>query len=188
MNFATVHYLNIFLGIGAIALQVLALIALFLIFFGPKKNKFLDFIENHFLIFGFLISLSATLFSLFYSEVIGFPPCQLCWFQRIFMFPQVFLFWVALRRGDKNVIKYSLPLLIVGFIISVYQNFIYYFGGTSALSCGPSGVSCFTHLVSEFGGYISIPVLSLTSFFALLVLILVVYSYKSKQEQEIKNS
>jgi disulfide bond formation protein DsbB len=188
MNLTTIHYLNVFLGAGAIILQILAVIVLFTLFFGPKKSIFLDFIEKHFLTIGFLVSIFASLFSLVYSEVIGFIPCQLCWFQRVFMFPQVFIFGVALWGNfrnqfseAKNVIKYSIPLLCVGFVISVYQNFIYYFSSASSASCSSSGVSCFEHLVSEFGGYISIPMLSLTSFFALLAITLVVHFYRKDQ-------
>jgi disulfide bond formation protein DsbB len=195
MNLTTIHYLNIFLGAGAIILQILAVVTLFILFFalpaqgdrGPKKNKFLDFIEKHFLVLGFLISLVSALFSLVYSEVIKFAPCQLCWYQRVFMFPQVFIFGVAVWHNfrnqlseAKNVIKYSIPLLGIGFIISVYQNFIYYFGGSNSGPCDASGVSCFQHLVSEFGGYISIPMLSLTSFFVLLTITLVVHFYKKE--------
>jgi disulfide bond formation protein DsbB len=185
MNLNAIHCLNIFLGVGAIILQILVVIVLFILFFGPQKNKFLDFIERHFLVIGFLISLSATLFSLVYSEVIKFPPCQLCWFQRIFLFPQVFIFGVALWNNfryqlaeAKNVIKYSIPLLSVGFIVSVYQNFVYYFGSANLGACDSTGVSCYQHLVSELGGYISIPMLSLTSFFTLLTIVFVVHFYK----------
>ena len=164
MNLDTIHYLNIFLGVGAIILQILTVVVLGVLFFGPKKSTFLDFIEKHFLIFGFFISFLAILFSLVYSEVIKFAPCELCWWQRVFLFPQIFIFGIALWNNfrhqiaeAKNVIKYSIPLLCVGFIVSVYQNFIYYFGSGNQGACDSSGVSCFQHLVSEFGGYISIP-------------------------------
>jgi disulfide bond formation protein DsbB len=178
MNFSTIHYLNVFLGSGAIILQILAVIALLVLFFGPKKNKFLDFTRKHFLSLGFLISLFAALFSLVYSEAVHFIPCQLCWWQRIFMFPQVFLFGIALWDQDRKVIRYVIPLLSAGFVIALYQNFIYYFGNSANAVCDSSGISCFQHLVSEFGGYISIPMLALTSFFALLVLSLITHFYK----------
>ena len=185
MNSDAIHYLNIFLGAGAIIMQIASFIALGILFFGPKKNNFLDFIEKHFFTIGFLISFFAALFSLVYSEIIKFAPCELCWFQRVFLFPQVFIFGVALWNNfchqiteAKNVIKYSIPLLSVGFIISIYQNFGYYFGEKGSTPCGASGVSCYQHLVSEFGGYISIPMLSLTVFFALLAITLVVHFYK----------
>lgn len=178
MNPDTVHYLNMVLGAGAIILQVVSVACLLVLFFGPKKNHFFSFLEKHFLAIGFLISLSASLLSLVYSEIINFAPCYLCWYQRIFMFSLVFLFGVALWDKDKKVLRYSLPLLVVGFVISVYQNLGYYFGETSSLPCDASGISCYQQLVSEFGGYISIPMLSLTVFFSLLVLVLVVHFHR----------
>lgn len=155
-------------------MQAVSIICLFLLFFGTKKNKFFFYLEKHFLVIGFLISLLASLFSLVYSEIVNFAPCYLCWYQRVFMFPLVFIFAVALWDKDKKIIRYTLPLLCVGFLISVYQNFMYYFGEGTA-PCDASGVSCYQRLVSEFGGYISIPMLSLTAFFALLVLTLLVH-------------
>jgi disulfide bond formation protein DsbB len=178
MNPDTVHYLNLFLGGGAIVLQVLSVLVLILLFFGPKKNFFLDFIDKHFLPIAFLLALSASLFSLVYSEIINFAPCYLCWYQRVFMFPLVFLFGIALWIKDRQVIKYVLALASVGFVISVYQNFFYYFGESANIPCDASGVSCYQKLISEFGGYISIPMLALTSFFAILVLICVAHFYK----------
>ena len=185
MNPVTIHYLNILLGIGAIILQIFSVFVIISLFFGPKKNKFLDFTERHFLILGFLISFLSALFSLVYSEIIKFPPCALCWFQRVFLFPQVFIFGTALWNNFKNqlsesriLVKYIIPLLSVGFIVSVYQNFEYYFSETGSTPCDATGVSCYQHLVSEFGGYISIPMLSLTAFISLIALSLVVHFYK----------
>lgn len=178
MNPVTIHYLNLFLGGGAILLQVFSVVILFLLFLGPKKNVLLDYVNNHFLVLGFLISLLASIFPLVYSEAIGFLPCVLCWWQRIFMFPLVLMFGVALSDKDRRVIRYALPLLCVGFFISVYQNFFYYFGEGSNLPCDASGVSCYQQLVSEFGGYISIPMMALTAFFTLLTLLTVAHFYK----------
>lgn len=169
------------MGLGAIILQVFSVIILFLFFFNKENNKFLNIIKKHFLIIGFLISFFASVFSLIYSEIIGFPPCELCWYQRVFMFPQVFLFGIALLEKNYNIIKYAISLLSVGFVISIYQNIVYYFGDSSNVPCDVTGVSCYKHLISEFGGYISIPMLSLTTFFILIVLLLVAYFYKKDE-------
>ncbi|MFA6586072.1 MAG: disulfide bond formation protein B [Candidatus Paceibacterota bacterium] len=185
MSIDTLHYLNVVLGLGAIALQIFSVLILFVFFGGHRKNIFLDFIEKHFLVIGFLISFFATLFSLVYSETIHFPPCELCWFQRVFLFPQVFIFGAALWEKNKKIMKYTLPLLFVGFIISIYQNLVYYFGESSNVPCDASGISCYKHLVSEFGGYISIPMLSLTSFLVLIVLVLVVYFYGKRNSIDL---
>ena len=179
MNPETLHYLNLFLGLGAILLQIISVIALLMLFFGIR-NVFLDFLKQHFLSLSFIVVLFATLLSLFYSLVIGFLPCYLCWYQRIFMFPLVFLYGVALRYKDKTVIKYAFPLATIGFLFAIYQNFFYYFSESSSLPCDASGVSCYQRLISEFGGYISFPMFSLTVFFAILVLISVAHFYKKE--------
>ena len=182
MSFTATHYLNLFLGAGAVALQAGSLLALFLLFVRAdknKKNSYLEFIDLHYLKLGFLISLLAALFSLVYSEVIGFLPCYLCWYQRIFIFPLPFIFGVAIWHKDRKIVKYVLPLLLVGFVISVYQNFYYYFA-PAAGPCDASSISCYQQLVSVFGGYISIPMLSLTTFLALLTVVLVAHFYKKE--------
>ena len=182
MSIQAVHNLNIFLGLGAIALQVFSVAILLVFFFGPKKNTFLNFIDKYFLAIGFLISLFATMFSLVYSEIVGFLPCVLCWWQRVFLFPQVFIFGVALFQKEKRAMQYSFPLILVGSVIALYQTVIYYISDSANIPCDASGVSCYQHLVSLFGGYISIPSLSITAFLSLLVLISVVYFY-GKREQ-----
>ncbi len=184
MSPEVIHYLNVFLGLGAVLLQVLSVIALFLLFFSSKKNKFLDYIDKHFLVLSFLISLFASVFPLVYSEIIGFLPCVLCWWQRVFLFPTLFLFGVALFDKDRKVIRYAAPLLSVGFLISLFHNFGYYFGENSSAPCDASGVSCYQHLVSEFGGYISIPMLALTAFFALLTLLAVAHFYEKGERKK----
>ena len=181
MSYSAIHNLNQVLGAGAIILQIFSVLALLFLFFGPRKNSFLEFVDEHFLILGFLASLFAALFSLVYSEIVGFAPCVLCWYQRVFLFPQVFLFGIALWKKDRKVINYSLPLLLAGFLVAVYQTFMYYFGDIGSLPCDATGVSCYQHLVSEFGGYISIPMLSLTIFVALIALILIVHFYGKRK-------
>lgn len=181
MNFETVHYLNMFLGAGAIVLQVLSVGTLFILFFGPKKNSYLAFIDKHYVHLAFVIALMASVFSLVYSEIIGFLPCYLCWYQRIFTIPLVFIFGMAAWVKDRKVIKYTLPMLLIGFAISVYQNLVYYFAAdASNLPCDASGVSCYKQYISEFGGYISIPMLALTTFFAILTIVLVAHFYKKE--------
>ena len=93
------------------------------------------------------------------------------------MYPLVFLFGVAFWDEDKRVVRYAMPLACAGFVVSVYQNLGYYFGNSSG-ACDVSGTSCYQQFVSELGGYISIPMLALTGFFALSVLLLVVHFYK----------
>ncbi len=178
MSPETTHYFNLLVGSGSILLQVLSIVALLLLFIGSNRNVYLDFIQRHYIVLGFIISVLASLASLIYSEIIGFLPCYLCWYQRIFIYPMVFLFGASMYWKDGSVKRYALPLLVAGLIISIYHNILYYFGEASTLPCDASGVSCFQRLVSEFGGYISIPMMSLTTFVALITLILVARYFK----------
>lgn len=168
MNLETVHYFNILLGLGAILLQAFSVFLICLFFF-DKKNKLVLFVQNNFLIIGFVLSFAASLASLIYSEIIGFLPCHLCWFQRIFTYPLVFIFGGALYKKQKDISVFIIPMMLIGLLISLYQNFVYYFGDSQNIPCDASGVSCYQQLVSEFGGYISIPMLALTSFVSILV-------------------
>lgn len=161
-------------------MQIVSVAALFVLFLGPKENKFLGFIDKHYLSLGFIFSLIPTLFSLVYSEIIGFAPCILCWYQRVFLFPVVVIFAVAIWYKDRKIVKYVLPLLSIGFLVSVYQNLGYYFKESGALPCDASGISCYQRLVSEFGGYISIPMLALTGFLILITIVLVAHFYKKE--------
>lgn len=182
MSFAAVHALNVFLGTGAILLQALSALAILVLILSPKRSAYLAYIKKHYLWLGFLVSLAAALGSLAYSEVVGFVPCHLCWYQRVFLFPMVLLYGVAAWKRDREVTKYIVPLLSVGLLISLYHNFNYYFSEAgSTLPCDASGVSCYQQLVSVFGGYISIPMLSLTSFLGILALVLVARFYKKAE-------
>ena len=176
MSPETLHYLNMFLGVGVIVLQILSVVALALLIYG-KENKYLSLIKDNFIQIGFFLTFSAVLVSTFYSEVVGYLPCFHCWVQRIFIFPQAILFAVAWFRKEATVLWYAIPLTILGLADAIYLNYIYYFNPNSA-PCDASGVSCVQRLMSEFGGYISIPMLSLSGFVALLTVLLVVYFYK----------
>ncbi len=105
----------------------------------------------------------ATLGSLFFSEVMLFPPCTLCWYQRICMYPLVAVFAVGIFGNDKNVYRYALPLSISGFLISLYHNLLYYQIIPQGLQQCAVGVSCTKTFIAWFG-FLTIPLLSLVAF------------------------
>lgn len=73
------------------------------------------------LLFAWIVALVATLGSLYYSEVRLFLPCELCWYQRIFMYPQAVLLFLALWRNDPGIWPYSLALALLGAGTSTYH-------------------------------------------------------------------
>lgn len=110
-----------------------------------------------------LIALVATAGSLFFSEVMRLPPCVLCWYQRIAMYPLVLLLGVALLRGERKVLAYVWPLAGLGLAIAVYHNLLYYHVIPESLSPCVEGISCTTRQIEWFG-FVTIPFLALTAF------------------------
>jgi disulfide bond formation protein DsbB len=110
-----------------------------------------------------LISLVGTLGSLFFSEVMRLPPCVLCWYQRIAMYPLVVLTTVALVRRDTGIGAYAWPLVAAGLAVSIYHNLLYYHLIPESITPCAQGVSC-TDRQIEWLGFITIPLLALTAF------------------------
>lgn len=112
-------------------------------------------------------SLVAMLGSLFFSEILGYPPCILCWYQRIAMYPLTLIFAIAILRGDKKIWIYALPLALIGAGIALYHNLLYYNILPESIAPCQAGVSCTTKLIELFG-FITIPLLSLLAFLLII--------------------
>lgn len=177
-NFSEI--INIFLGLGTIIIQIFIVLLLVLFFFSKGQNKLLEFLKEKYLALGFIVTAFTIVFSFFYSEVLDYLPCYHCWIQRIFLVPQAILFAIALIRKESNIVFYSLALSIVGFVDSLYHNYLYYFKPDTA-PCDSSGVSCVQRLVSVFDGYVSIPSMSMTIFGLLIVLSFIAIFYKNNK-------
>lgn len=135
----------------------------------------LSFIETNSLSFAFLVASSATLGSLFLSEIVHFIPCKLCWYQRIFMYPQTIILGVALVTNDLTVRKYILILSAIGLLIALYHIALQNYPGI--LPCSDEVANCALKQFTYFG-YITIPVMSATAF-ALVFLLALLQQKKS---------
>jgi len=181
---AYVEIVNKILSLGTIVLQIVILaLVINLIFLKSHENTFLLFFKKYTFIFGFLAALGAFLLSLFYSNIVGFPPCELCWIQRIFLYPQLILFGMELYKRDRSIVDFSIVFAIFGSLVSMYHIYIEN-GGSSSLSCATGAtstvgqVSCATRYIYEFG-YITMPTMALTlSLF--IIVILMNYKYISR--------
>ncbi len=116
------------------------------------------------------VAVVATLGSLYYSEVADFPPCRLCWFQRIGMYPLALILPIAAWRRDRQVRWYALPLVLVGAAVSIYHVVVERFPSLESGSCDVTN-PCSTIWVERFG-YLTIPAMALSGF-ALIALLLV---------------
>lgn len=126
------------------------------------------------------ISLIATAGSLFFSEVMKYIPCNLCWYQRILMYPLVILLGVASARKDYNMSLYALILSVIGGLISLYHYLIQKVPALHELGNACGIVPCNTDYINWFG-FITIPFLALIAFTLISVLQFIVL--KSGEEQ-----
>jgi len=119
----------------------------------------------------FMVASIATLGSLFFSEVMHFVPCSMCWYQRIFMYPLVLIFLVNLLYPDDKVFKYAIGLVVAGLLFSIYHNLLMFdIIPESVVPC-VSGVPCSTVYINWFG-FITIPFLSLIAYVTLFILLI----------------
>lgn len=137
-----------------------------------------EFIGRRAVLFGFLAAFVAVVGSLSYSLIVGYEPCELCWWQRIFLFPQAVLFAVALYRRDGGIFSYTVPLSVLAGIIALYHTYIQLGGSKSILPCTATGSACAKVFVNDFG-YVTIPTMALTV--ALYILLFAWYKHLYKR-------
>ncbi len=119
------------------------------------------------LLFGaWLMAVAAMLGSLYFSNILHYPPCDLCYWQRIATYPIVILIFVGLWRKDENVVDYVLPLAVFGFVVAIYHNLIYYKVIPEVIKACANGVSCTTKYPEVMG--MSIPLMSLLSYIVMI--------------------
>lgn len=134
--------------------------------------KVKDYLKKNILYIAWIQSLVAMFGSLYFSEIKHFPPCILCWYQRILMYPLVLIILIGIIRKDKNLPFYVLPLAIIGAIVAFYHNLLYYGIIPESLTPCTLGVSCTTKFI-EFFGFVTIPFLSLCAFLIIIVSMMV---------------
>lgn len=119
-----------------------------------------------------ILATIAMLGSLFFSEVMGLQPCVLCWYQRIFIYPLAVIFLVALFPLDRRVVRYALPLAVIGLGFAVYHYLLYSGYIPESMQPCSQGVSC-TEINLELFGFITIPMLSILAYSAIIALLLI---------------
>jgi disulfide bond formation protein DsbB len=115
------------------------------------------------------VATAATLGSLYYSEIANFPPCHLCWYQRICMYPLALILGIAAARRDRSVRWYALPLVVTGAAISTWHILVEHFPSLASGACDPTN-PCSIVWVEKFG-YLTIPAMALSGFVVLGLLL-----------------
>ena len=117
---------------------------------------------------GIMISVGAMLLSLVYSNIIGYPPCTLCWYARILLYPQFIIFLMYLNKNNdrKTLLNVSIVMSFLGIIVTTYHSLITYVGN-SPFPCD-AVVSCTQRFVYQYG-FMTIPLMACISFVALVI-------------------
>ena len=134
-------------------------------------EKILIFIRKNAILLAFIVALTATSGSLFLSEGLGLTPCKLCWLQRIFMYPQAIILWVAFVSQDNKVRKYVLPLCVVGGLIALYNYYIQFFPPPVAICSINAAEDCSEKVILSYN-YITIATMSFSANLAIFILML----------------
>ena len=162
------------LAAGMLMIGLLALVGVR----GPL-NALRSGVEGYELWLAFVVASIATGGSLFFSEIAHFVPCELCWYQRVCMYPLSITTLLAALFDDPRAARYLLPLPVVGAGVSVYHLLVENGVVGESLTCrisAPGG--CTVKWIDEFG-YMTIPTLALTAF-ALVFAFLLLAAYEPR--------
>lgn len=131
------------------------------------SNDVVEERNGFWLLFAWMIAVAATLTALFIGEIVGQTPCNLCWFQRIFMFPLAIILGIAAFRSDSSIKFYALPLVGLGTAIALLHTLIY-FGllKEAIVPCTRAGPSCAGEAMTILGS-VPLPLASLIAFAAI---------------------
>ncbi|MBI5456317.1 disulfide bond formation protein B [Candidatus Kaiserbacteria bacterium] len=171
----TVNYV---LALGTVFLQIAA-IALLVLWFLKEKQDYSSSAEKvgkWGLLIGLIVSFAAAFMNQYYNEVLGIPPCDLCWWGRIFLYPQIILFGMSIYKRDHYIADYAIVLSVLGAAVSLYHHTLQMF--PNSLPCPATGVSCATRILFEFG-YITYPLMAFSLFAFLIVMMLFVRASRS---------
>jgi disulfide bond formation protein DsbB len=145
------------------------------------RRQFDDSVQHAGLALTWLIAAVATAGSLYYSEVANLPPCKLCWYQRIAMYPLALLLGIAVVRRDRHVWRYVLPVTAIGGLIAAYHYALEWMPQLDAGACDPT-VPCSLVWFRVFG-FASIPFLSFAAFAAITAVMATIASAEVKGDR-----
>ncbi|MEK5069657.1 disulfide oxidoreductase [Sporosarcina sp. FSL K6-1508] len=143
---------------------------------GNKKSK--SKLQGSLLYVAWVVSLVAMFGSLYFSEIKGYIPCELCWYQRIFMYPLTLILGIGTFQNDSSVKKFVIPLALIGGSISFMHYLEQKIPGFGGIKPCVSGVPCSSQYINWFG-FITIPFLALVAFVIITFCMFLIKSKKS---------
>lgn len=153
-----------FLGVLAVVAFVGSLAVLVL-----RRRPAVDAVRAHATMLAAAVAVTATAGSLWYSEVANFVPCELCWFQRVAMYPLAVVLPIAAVRGDDGIRAYARVLAGLGLLTSLWHVGLQRLPALADAGTCDAGASCSVIWVEAFG-VLTIPTMAACGFLAIVVL------------------
>lgn len=122
------------------------------------------------LLLSWLIALSAVTLTLYSSIVLLMPTCNLCWYQRICLYPLVIILGIGAYQNDKRSIVYALPLAIFGALLALYQTILQWLPSLEPIGVCGLGPKC-SDIHLQLFGFITYPMLSFFASVAVIMLL-----------------
>lgn len=138
---------------------------------GTLGSMFGDLARNA-LPLAWLIAMVTMLGSLYYSRIQHYVPCELCWYQRICIYPFAVILGIAAWRRDAGIRVYAVPVLAIGAAIATYHSWIQAYPPADGTSFCTADAPCTLRYVWEFG-FVSLPFMALSACSAMIVLLLI---------------
>src|SRR3990167_4947237 len=138
--------------------------------------------SRYYLYLAWLITLIATMSTLYLSIIRGIPVCNLCWYQRICIYPLAILLGIAAYREDTNIIFYALPLTILGFLFSFYQYLEQMIPGFAPIGLCGVGPDC-SKIHFQWFGFVTLPFLGMLATAAIGFLLFFCYKLRKPSQQ-----
>jgi disulfide bond formation protein DsbB len=114
------------------------------------------------------IALLSVAISLYFSDIRGFVPCNLCWYARILMYPLVVIIGIGIIRRERHWVAYAAPLVSAGWLLELYHSLLQWGIIPETLARCISGIPCTTKYINYLG-FVTIPFLGLIAFTALAI-------------------
>ena len=149
-----------------------------------KKKASSETIEPDWMLLfaAWIMATGATVTSLFFSEVMQVPVCELCWYQRIVMYPLVPILALGLFPHDPKVVRYALPLVAIGWLTALFH--VLLVAGIIPESAQPcvQGIPCSETHIDLLG--LNIPTLSLLTFTLIGILLFCANNQTNRNRDE----
>jgi len=181
MNTDTVQIFSAVLAVAVLAVGVITIVGVLLRTRMTWAASWVDAMDDIALWAISAVATGTMLGSLYFSEIAGFAPCELCWYQRIGIYPVAIMSWIALVRRDRRLGPYWIGLSLAGIAVSIYHYLLEWFPEITSSVCSMD-VPCTTVWFREFG-FVTLAFMAGSAFIFVIAMSLVMMINPSDGEE-----